>query len=78
MRSVFVKSLDVATASLRDIGPAMGRSERLLHAIRAGERRVTKDAASKLATYLRGRAREFEEAADELERAIREEAGRDG
>ena len=70
--------MDVATTSLRDIGPGIGRSERLVHAIRAGERIVTPDVARRLVRYLRRRARDLNRAADDLERAIREEAGKDG
>lgn len=73
--SLFVRATNLAMASLKDISEAMGRVRRTLQMYRAGQRRVTPDAARSLALYLQEQARAFEEIADELERtADKEEA----
>ncbi len=75
LRSLFVRATDLAMTSLKDISEAMGRVRRTLQMYRAGQRRVTPDAARALALYLREQARAFEGIADELERtADKEEA----
>lgn len=77
LRSAVRDAAELATASLSEVAEGMGRALRTLQAYRSGFRAVTPDAALALATYLRGRARLFERAADALEaaeRAHREEA----
>ena len=73
LRSLFVRATDLARTSLKDISEAMGRVRRTLQMYRAGQRRVTPDAACSLALYLREQAGAFEEIADELERTTDKE-----
>ncbi len=75
LRYLFVRATNLAMASLKDISKATGRVRRTLQMYRAGQRRVTPDAARSLALYLQEQAGAFEEIADELERtADKEEA----
>lgn len=70
LRDSFVRATDAALAHLGDVSEAIGRVRRTVQQYRSGERRVTEDAARRLVTYLRRRAGELTEAADELERAL--------
>ena len=75
LRSVFIRAMDLATATSGDLAKGAGRTLRTAMYYRSGERRVTPDAARKLADYLRRRSVAFTEIADELERAADEEEG---
>ena len=73
LRARFLKTLDVAVATLGDVAEGMGRHYRTIQNYRRGERRVTEDAALALVRYLRIRAAELNQAADELETAAQQE-----
>jgi hypothetical protein len=65
--------------NVSDLARATGRAFRTLASYRAGERRVTPEAARELVTYLRSRADHFTRAADKLDAALaREEEDRHG
>lgn len=69
----FLRALELATATYDDVAQGIGRAYRTLTAYRIGERAITRDAARDLAIYLRGRARTFTAAADEIEAALEKE-----
>ncbi len=73
LRTAFIGALELARATIGDIGEAIGRSYRALMSYRSGERRVTPDAARLLAGYLRSRSEMFTAAADELDAAAQKE-----
>lgn len=75
LTTAFLKALRTAKTTLGDVARGTGRGYRTLHAYLKGDRRVTLDAARDLLSYLRRRARELDDAADELERAVRDEEG---
>ncbi len=60
----------LALLPLTKIAEGTGQAYPTLQAYKYGERRVTTDAARKLATFLRDRAAEFEQVAEALEAAI--------
>ena len=74
LRFAFRRVLRLAAPKLSEVAKGIGRSPRLLTMYRKGERRVTPEAALSFARWLRKRARGLDKAADELERAAREEA----
>ena len=75
LRSSFVRSARLATATYGHVARGMGRSLASLDKWRAGRLPVTRDAARRLASYLRRRAELFIAAADELERTLDQEEG---
>jgi hypothetical protein len=72
----YLKALDVALATLGDVGSATGRAYRTLQAYRRGEAHVPPGVARALADYLRRRAVVFTREADVLERQARKEEER--
>jgi hypothetical protein len=76
LRAPFAKALELATASILDVAEGIERGYRTLTAYRRGDRRVTPNAARRLAAYLRERARAFNIAADRLDAAADEEEER--
>ena len=68
----------LALVSMRDVSRGTGRGYSTLQAYRAGERRVTSDAARELVGYLRSQAETFTEAARRLEAALAKEEEQDG
>ncbi len=77
LRTAFIGALELARATIGDIGEAIGRSYRSLMSYRSGERRITPDAARLLASYLRSRSEMFTAAADELEAEAESEEAND-
>ena len=77
LRSAFRRALKLATPTQPEVAKGLGRSVRLLQKYREGTRRVTPEAASLFANWLRRRARRLDEAADELEREARKEVEND-
>lgn len=73
LRRQFNRAADLLTGSLEDVASGIGRARRTFYAYRAGERRVTPDAAQALVRLLRRRGAQLNEAADELERTADEE-----
>ena len=63
---------------MRDVSHWTGRGYSTLQAYRAGQRRVTSDAARELVGYLRSQAESLTEAADKLEAALAKEEGQNG
>lgn len=66
-----------ATASLGDVAKGIGRGYRMLHAYLREERNVTPDAARGLVNYLRDRAQQLSQAADELEAVLEEPSAKE-
>lgn len=73
----FRRAAKRATASLGDVAKGMGRGYRMLHAYLRKERNVTHDAARRLVKYLRDRARQLSQAADELEAVLDEPSAKE-
>ena len=73
LRSVFRRALGLVLPSLAEVAQGMDRSVRTLQAYREGTRRVTPEVAQQFARWLRRRAQRLDKAADDLERAAREE-----
>jgi len=63
---------------MAEIARGTSRSYPTLQAYKYGHRRITEDAARELAEFLRNRAAEFTDAADQLEAALAEEGGGNG
>lgn len=77
LTDLYRKALELAVPTVRDLADALERSERTLHAYKAGERRVTLEAARELARLLQGRSEQLTRVARELEAAAeRKEAER--
>ena len=66
----FRAAVKAATATLGDVARAIRRSRRTLMFYLSGGRRVTRDAADNLATYLRLKSQKLADMADRLEDAI--------
>jgi plasmid maintenance system antidote protein VapI len=69
----FREAVELATATLGDVADGMERGYRTIHAYLSGNRRVTADAALKLATYLEERSRALRNMASALRAAAKEE-----
>lgn len=76
LRAPFSRAARLATASIVDVARGMGKGYRTVKAYQRGDRRVTPESARRLAAYLRERARAFNRAADQLDRAAEEDEQR--
>lgn len=68
LQAAFVEATELARPNLEKIADAIGRSYRTLMFYRSGERQVTREAALRLADFLRERSDLLRDRADELER----------
>jgi plasmid maintenance system antidote protein VapI len=76
LRSQFLKGFHLAVATIADVAEGIGRGYRSVQAYVRDERRVTPDAARRMAAYLRDRANAMNQVADSLEEAAEEEERR--
>jgi plasmid maintenance system antidote protein VapI len=76
LRSQFLRGFHLAITTIADVADGIGRGYRTVQAYVRDERRVTPDAARRMAAYLRDRANAMNQVADSLEDAAAEEEGR--